>query len=65
MNIAAATTKNYVLTAADVGLTVQGKVHASSPYGSGDAASRVVDRVRLAPGVSRVKPFVDAEEGDL
>ena len=36
-----------------------------NPYGSGDAASRVVDRVRLAPGVSRAKPFVDAKEGDL
>lgn len=34
-----------------------------NPYGRGDAADRIVDRVRAARGVSRVKPFVDLEEG--
>ncbi len=34
-----------------------------NPYGRGGAATRVADRVRLAPGVSRVKPFVDTQEG--
>ena len=32
-----------------------------NPYGCGDAARRVAHTVRAAPGVSRVKPFVDAD----
>ena len=30
-----------------------------NPYGQGDAAARVAECVRSAPGASRVKPFVD------
>lgn len=32
-----------------------------NPYGQGDAADRVADRVRAAPGVPRIKPFVDLD----
>ncbi len=34
----------------------------ANPYGTGDAAARVLDIVRAAPGTSRTKPFVDLEE---
>ncbi len=32
-----------------------------NPYGRGDAADRILDSVRSARGISRVKPFVDRE----
>ena len=34
-----------------------------NPYGRGDAADRILDSVRSARGISRVKPFVDREGG--
>jgi UDP-N-acetylglucosamine 2-epimerase (non-hydrolysing) len=34
-----------------------------NPYGAGDAAARVADRVRSAPALPRAKPFVDIPEG--
>jgi UDP-N-acetylglucosamine 2-epimerase (non-hydrolysing) len=34
----------------------------ANPYGAGDAAARVLDIVRGAPGTPRTKPFVDLEE---
>ncbi len=42
---------------------VEAASRVTNPYGRGDAASRVADRVRAARGVSRVKQFVDIDQG--